>query len=118
MTLLTGVIYPLLVTLIAQIAFPHQANGSLVMKDGKLAGSSLIGQQFNSKKYFTSRPSFVSYNPLPSGASNYGLTSRKLDSIVKDMAREYSACASACSAAPPNCPSPSLFSHNRRVGVP
>ena len=77
-TILTGVIYPLLVTGIAQVVFPHQANGSLIVKDNKIIGSELIGQQSDSIIYFTSRPSAIGNNPLPSGGSNYGLTNKKL----------------------------------------
>lgn len=53
-TVLTGIIYPLLVTGIAQIVFPHQANGSLIVKNNKIIGSELIGQQFDSTIYFSS----------------------------------------------------------------
>jgi len=82
-TILTGVIYPLLITGIAQITFPAKANGSLVKtNDGKVAGSSLIGQSFDSDAYFSSRPSAVDYNPLPSGGSNFGLTNEKLIKLV------------------------------------
>lgn len=77
-TILTGVMYPLLVTGIAQVVFPHQANGSLIIKDNKIIGSELIGQQSDSTIYFTSRPSAIGNNPLPSGGSNLGLTSKKL----------------------------------------
>jgi potassium-transporting ATPase KdpC subunit len=78
-TLLTGVAYPLLVTGIAQLFFPLKANGSIIYNGNKPIGSSLIGQLFDSSAiYFISRPSAISYNPLPSGGSNYGLTSRKL----------------------------------------
>jgi len=83
MTVITGVIYPLLITFAARFVVPEKANGSLIVKDGRLIGSSLIGQQFNKDIYFSSRPSFINYNPLPSGASNYGLTNYKLDSLVK-----------------------------------
>ncbi|MBK9358172.1 MAG: potassium-transporting ATPase subunit KdpC [Bacteroidales bacterium] len=77
-TVLTGIVYPLFVTGIAQLVFPAKANGSLIMKDNKLIGSVLIGQQFDSAIYFSSRPSAISYNPLPSGASNSGPTNFKL----------------------------------------
>ena len=56
MTLLTGIIYPLLMTGIAQVSFPSKANGSLIIKDGKIIGSELIGQKFDSLVYFSSRP--------------------------------------------------------------
>jgi len=83
-TILTGIIYPLLVTGIAQTLFPGKANGSLIAEDGKVIGSMLVGQQFDSVIYFTSRPSAVSYNPLPSGGSNLGLTSVKLKNLVAE----------------------------------
>ena len=88
-TLLTGVIYPLLVTGIAQVVFPHQANGSLILKDNKIIGSELIGQQSDSTIYFTSRPSAIGNNPLPSGGSNYGLTSAKLKAQVTERKNKF-----------------------------
>ena len=77
MTILTGVIYPFLMTGLAQLIYPARANGSLVMKNGKIAGSELIGQKFDSSIYFWSRPSAINYNPMPSGASNLVPTSDK-----------------------------------------
>ena len=74
-TVLTGFIYPLLVTGIAQLLFPGKANGSMIVKDGKIIGSELIGQPFRSPKYFWGRPSSTSpfeYNAGASGGSNYG----------------------------------------------
>jgi len=88
-TVLTGIAYPLLVTGIAQTVFPANANGSLIVKDHKTVGSELIGQQFDSTFYFTSRPSSVSYNPLPSGGSNYGLTNRKLKNLVDQRKQQF-----------------------------
>jgi K+-transporting ATPase ATPase C chain len=82
MTLLTGVLYPLIMTGLAQLTFPGKANGSLIMKDGKTIGSDLVGQKFDSTIYFWSRPSAVGYNPVPSGASNYGPTSDTLKKLV------------------------------------
>jgi len=88
-TVLTGVIYPLLVTGIAQLTFPAKANGSLIVKDNKTIGSELIGQQFDSTIYFSSRPSAVAYNPLPSGGSNYGLTNIKLKNLVAERRHQF-----------------------------
>ena len=88
-TILTGVVYPLLITGVAQIAFPSKANGSLIVKNNKVVGSELIGQQFDSTIYFTSRPSAASYNPLPSGGSNFGLTSAKLKKQVDDRRKQF-----------------------------
>ena len=81
-TLLTGVIYPMLVTGISQMAFPHQANGSLIEKDGMVIGSELIGQQFDDPRYFWARPSATGYNAAASSGSNYGpLNPALLDSV-------------------------------------
>ncbi|MEI7662506.1 MAG: potassium-transporting ATPase subunit KdpC [Bacteroidota bacterium] len=78
-TVLTGIAYPLLVTGIAQLVFPSKANGSIVYINKRPVGSELIGQSFDSPGiYFTPRPSATDYNPMPSGGSNLGLTSRKL----------------------------------------
>lgn len=77
-TVLCGIAYPLLITGIAQIAFPKKANGSLIVQGNKVVGSELIGQKFDSAVYFASRPSAIDYNPMPSGGSNLGQTSKKL----------------------------------------
>jgi K+-transporting ATPase ATPase C chain len=90
-TILTGVIYPLIVTGIAQIVFPVKANGSLIISDNKPIGSELIGQQFDSTIYFMSRPSSILYNPLPSGGSNYGLTNLKLKNLVVEREHQFNA---------------------------
>jgi K+-transporting ATPase ATPase C chain len=87
MTVLTGFIYPFFMTGVAQLAFPAKANGSLIMKDGKIIGSELIGQKFDSSIYFWSRPSAIDYNPIPSGASNLGPTSVKLKKQVAERRR-------------------------------
>ena len=87
MTLLTGVIYPLIVTGVAQLAFPRQANGSLIVQDGKAVGSRLIGQSFNDPKYFWSRPSAtgpVPYNGGNSGGSNLGPLNPQLQQNVRE----------------------------------
>ncbi len=67
--LLTGIIYPLVVTGIAQIIFPHQANGSIITKDGKAAGSELLGQEFSDPKYFWGRLSATTPYPYNGGSS-------------------------------------------------
>lgn len=91
MTILTGIIYPFFMTGVAQLTFPAKANGSLITKDGKIAGSRLIGQKFDSSIYFWSRPSAIDYNPIPSGASNFGPTSKKLKEQVKERRRLFAA---------------------------
>ena len=73
----------------AQFLFPVKANGSLVVKDNKTIGSELIRQQFDSPAYFSSRPSAVSYNPLPSGGSNFGLTNAKLKNQVAEREKRF-----------------------------
>jgi potassium-transporting ATPase KdpC subunit len=88
-TILTGIVYPLLVTGTAQVLFHKKANGSLIVKDNQIIGSELIGQKFDSIIYFTSRPSAISYNPLPSGGSNYGLTNTKLKILVDERKQQF-----------------------------
>jgi len=88
-TVLTGIIYPLFVTGVAQLAFPSKANGSLILRGNQIIGSELIGQQFDSTIYFCSRPSAVSYNSLPSGGSNYGLTNIKLKNLVAERKHQF-----------------------------
>src|SRR5208282_3446043 len=97
MTVITGLVYPLGMTGIAQLIFPHQANGSLIEHDGKVIGSALIGQNFSTDKYFHGRPSATTEPdpkdatktvPVPyaadnSGGSNYGPTQKDLIDRVK-----------------------------------
>ncbi len=87
LTVLTGLIYPVVVTGIAQVVFPRQANGSLIVKDGKAVGSELIGQHFDDPKYFLGRPSATSPFPDNAGASagsNLGPTNPALKKTVQD----------------------------------
>jgi potassium-transporting ATPase KdpC subunit len=114
MTIITGIVYPLLMTGIAQAVFPYQANGSLIEKDGKVIGSALIGQNFSSDKYFHGRPSATTEPdpkdptktvPVPyaadnSSGSNLGPTSKALVDRVKDDAAKLA-------AENPNTPIPS-----------
>jgi len=88
-TILTGVIYPLIVTGVGQVLFHDKANGSILKQDGKAIGSLLIGQQFESVKYFSSRPSTTNYQTLPSGASNYGITNKKLFNLVTERKSQF-----------------------------
>ncbi|MBN8581915.1 MAG: potassium-transporting ATPase subunit KdpC [Anaerolineae bacterium] len=83
LTLITGVIYPLTVTGLAQVLFPHQADGSLIVIDGKTYGSELIGQQFDNPKYFWGRPSAAGYNAAASSGSNYGPMNPSLEEAVQ-----------------------------------
>jgi len=86
LTIVTGVIYPLIVTGIAKGVFPSQANGSLIERDGKVVGSALIGQPFSDPKYFWSRPSATSpmpYNAGASSGSNQGPLNPALADAVK-----------------------------------
>jgi K+-transporting ATPase KdpC subunit len=87
LTLLTGLVYPLLITLVSQLIFPNQANGSLIIKNNQIVGSALIGQQFSDPKYFWGRLSATGdfpYNATSSGGTNFSSTNPALLQQVKD----------------------------------
>jgi len=88
-TILLGIIYPLVVTALAQVIFPKQANGQLIQKNGVIVGSRIIGQGFSGVSYFHSRPSAttIPYDAANSAGSNYGPTNQKLiDRVKADVA--------------------------------
>jgi K+-transporting ATPase ATPase C chain len=87
MTIITGIVYPLVVTAIGALVFPYRSQGSLIVRDDKVVGSELIGQAFDSPKYFWSRPSATSpvpYNAGASSGSNLGPTNPKLVEAVQE----------------------------------
>ena len=93
-TVLTGAVYPLVITIIAQAAFHNQANGSLVERDGKIIGSALLAQQFQGSNYFWPRPSACTYGTGPTGiqassGSNLGPTSGALQTNVINNASAF-----------------------------
>jgi K+-transporting ATPase ATPase C chain len=99
-TVLTGLVYPLVITGVAQLAFRDKANGSLIQHDGNVVGSELLAQQFTGDKYFWPRPSAGGYATMPSGASNKGPTSADLQKAVQERAAAFRAAHKLAADAP------------------
>jgi K+-transporting ATPase ATPase C chain len=97
-TVITGIVYPVVITGVAQLVLPHQANGSLILNNGKVTGSELIGQSFSSPKYFWSRPSAttpIGYNAAGSSGSNLGPLNPVLMENVKSRIEQLKAADTA-----------------------
>jgi potassium-transporting ATPase KdpC subunit len=106
MTFLTGIIYPLLITAIAQLTMKQKADGNFLTSNEKVVGAILIAQKFENDKYFWARPSAIDYNPLPSGGSNLGPTSAALKKTVEERKEKI---AKAHSVANDKIPAELLF---------
>lgn len=83
LTVITGIIYPLLIMCIAQTVFPDKSNGSMIKLNSNIVGSELIGQKFTGPEFFWGRPSAIDYNPMPSGASNLNPVGQLIKEQIK-----------------------------------
>jgi K+-transporting ATPase ATPase C chain len=99
-TLITGVVYPALVTGIVRVLFPFQAEGSLVRRNGKIVGSALIAQAFTGDAFFWPRPSAVCYATVPSGAGNGSPTSRRLAAEILERRMKWKSAAAGSGEIP------------------
>lgn len=86
LSVFTGLLYPLAMTVMAQAVFPSKANGSIIIKEGQPVGSVLIGQSFTNGRYFSSRPSAVDNDAANSGGTNYGGTNAELEKQIAEKA--------------------------------
>lgn len=100
--ILTCGVYPLIVWAIGQAIFRNEANGSLVVRDGRVVGSTLIAQSFTSDRYFHPRPSAVDFNAQSSGGSNLGPTSRKLRDRIRNATGPVDAYTTSASGLDPH----------------
>lgn len=89
LTIITGIIYPVLMTIISNAVFPNKCAGSMIEGKEKVLGSELIGQSFDNAIYFSPRPSAISYNPVPSGGTNQGPTNALLKDSVEQRRKRY-----------------------------
>ncbi len=89
LTILTGILYPLSMTFLSGILFPYQASGSMILKDGHVVGSELIGPSFSSDRYFSSRPSAIGYNPIPSSGTNWGPTDKRMQDSAQARTAQF-----------------------------
>ena len=101
MTLLLGLLYPLLMTAIAKVIFPRQASGEFISRGGQVVGAKLIAQKFERPEYFWARPSAVDYNPLPSGGSNLGQASQDLKKAFDERVAKLKAAHADQTVEPP-----------------